>query len=155
MAGGVPQAGIVFEVCAVASYYPDESRSSDEGGESCPRLPSRASGAERANRRTEARAELRDRETYYLELRLAVYGQCRSILRPRAALTGRVHQDVTADGGSAAGEHRASGARSADGEIGAGGKFSAGRTMSSADGKIRSDGESWGDMTARYGDTWT
>jgi hypothetical protein len=35
---------------------------------------------------TEARAELRDRETYYEELRLAVHSQSRSFPRPRAAL---------------------------------------------------------------------
>ncbi len=140
---------------AVASDYPDDSRSSDESGESRPRPPARAGGADRGARHTEARAELRDRETYYIELRLAVHGQGRFIPRPRAALDDQVHHDVTADGGSAAGEHRASGSSSADGEVGAGGKFSAGQTGFSADGKIRSDGESRGDMTARFGDTWT
>ena len=35
---------------------------------------------------TEARAELRDRETYYAELRFAVHCQSRSIPAPRAAL---------------------------------------------------------------------
>jgi len=35
---------------------------------------------------SEARAELRDRETYYAELRFAVHCQSRSIPAPRAAL---------------------------------------------------------------------
>jgi hypothetical protein len=80
-----PQARIVFEVYVVASYYPDEGRSAGEGDDPCPGLPFRV-------RRTspavplEAQAELRDRETYYAELRLAVQRQSRFFPRPRAAL---------------------------------------------------------------------
>lgn len=60
----------------------------------------------------EARAELRDRETYYAELRFAVHCQSRSIPAPRTAC---------ADAGS-------------------------GTVLT---------GESWDDMIARFGDTWT
>jgi hypothetical protein len=69
----------------VDSYHPDEGRTPDEGEESNPELPRRGGGPSRAAH-TEARAELRDRETYYTELRLAVYGQSQSVPRPRAAL---------------------------------------------------------------------
>jgi hypothetical protein len=68
----------------VASYYPDEGQTSKDDDETGPRLPVRPGGAARAAH-TEARAELRDRETYYAELRLAVYGQSRSVPRPRTA----------------------------------------------------------------------
>jgi hypothetical protein len=80
-----PWVGTVFEVCVVASDYPDEGRSSSEGADSRPELPFRVPGANRALH-TEARAELRDRETYYEELRLAVHSQSRSFPRPRTAL---------------------------------------------------------------------
>jgi hypothetical protein len=63
----------------------------------------------------EARAEVRDRETYYAELRFAVHCQSRSIPLPRAAL-----DDQETDKP-----------------------------------KRRADDESWDDMTARFGDTWT
>ena len=63
----------------------------------------------------EARAEVRDRETYYAELRFAVHCQSRSIPLPRAAL-----DDQETDTP-----------------------------------KRRPDDESWDDMTARFGDTWT
>jgi hypothetical protein len=64
---------------------------------------------------TEARAEVRDRETYYAELRFAVHCQNRSIPLPRAAPD---HQEPGIP-------------------------------------KRRPDEESWDDMTARFGDTWT
>jgi hypothetical protein len=63
-----------LEVCAVASSCPDEGRD----------LPFR-SGGDIHPAHTEARAELRDRETYYAELRFAVHCQSRSIPVPRAA----------------------------------------------------------------------
>src|SRR5437870_555373 len=85
MGGDSPQVRIVFEVCVMASDYPDEGQSASEGAESRPELPFRTAGAHRAAH-TEARAELRDRETYYIELRLAVQGQSRSVPRPRAAI---------------------------------------------------------------------
>jgi hypothetical protein len=80
---------IVFEVCTVASKYPGEGQP--------------------------ARPELRDRETYYAELRFAVHCQSRSIPQPRAALDDQ-DTDLT---------------------------------------KRRPDDESWDDMIARFGDTWT
>ena len=64
---------IVFEVCVVASEYPDE--------------------------RVEARPELRDRETYYAELRFAVHCQSRSIPQPRAAPDDEGQDDMTACSG--------------------------------------------------------
>jgi hypothetical protein len=81
---------IVFEVYAVASNYPGEGQPA-------------------------ARPELRDRETYYAELRFAVHCQSRSIPQPRAALDDQ-DTDLT---------------------------------------KRRPDDESWDDMIARFGDTWT
>jgi hypothetical protein len=130
VAGGVsPQVRIVFEVCVVASDYPDEGQSASEGADPRPELPFRAAGAHRAGHteaHTEARAELRDRETYYVELRLAVQGQNRSLPRPRAAV-----EDPGAD----------SWTRRADMNGG-----------SSTDGR-KAGGD--GDMTARIDDTWT
>jgi hypothetical protein len=76
---------IVFEVCVVASNYPHEDPSPNEGGEAQPELPSRTGGSD-YSAHTEARAEVRDRETYYTELRFAVHCQSRSIPVPRAAL---------------------------------------------------------------------
>ena len=67
------------------SYSPDEGPTSREGDEPGPELPRRVPGAGHAAH-TEARAELRDRETYYTELRLAVIGQRQSAPRPRAPL---------------------------------------------------------------------
>ncbi|MGH3204217.1 MAG: hypothetical protein ACRDP5_19510, partial [Streptosporangiaceae bacterium] len=77
-------------------------------------LPVRQPGAARPSL-NEARAEVRDRETYYAELRFAVHCQSRSIPLPRAAL-----DDQETDKP-----------------------------------KRRPDDESWDDMTARFGDTWT
>lgn len=72
----------------MASMDEDEGRSPDDGAESRDRLPFRETGAARPDPRTpvEARAEVRDRETYYAELRFAVHCQSRSIPLPRAAL---------------------------------------------------------------------
>jgi hypothetical protein len=69
-----------LEVCAVASSCPDEGLPANEGRD----LPFR-SGGDSHPAHTEARAELRDRETYYAELRFAVHCQSRSIPAPRAA----------------------------------------------------------------------
>ena len=69
----------------MASRYEDEGVSPDEGADSSAPLPFRETGALRPDR-TEARAEVRDRETYYAELRFAVHSQSRSVLAPRAAL---------------------------------------------------------------------
>ena len=98
----------------MASKYEDEDQSPDEGVDSGVNLPVRETGAVRPAH-TEARAELRDRETYYAELRFAVHCQSRSIPLPRAAL-----DDQETDTP-----------------------------------KRRPDDESWDDMTARFGDTWT
>jgi hypothetical protein len=79
------QIRIVFEVCVVASRYPDEGQSASDDGDSCAGLPFRTGGTER-QAPAEARPELRDRETYYAELRFAVHCQSRSIPQPRAGL---------------------------------------------------------------------
>jgi hypothetical protein len=81
---------------------------------------------------TEARAELRDRETYYAELRFAVHCQSRSVPAPRAALD---HE------GCDAWTHGAS-EKSAREES----------TVPETGGTER---ESWDDMIAHFGDTWT
>jgi hypothetical protein len=98
----------------VASRYEDQGQSPDEGPDSEAALPFRERGGGRAVP-AEARAEVRDRETYYAELRFAVHCQSRSIPLPRAAL-----DDLKTDTP-----------------------------------KRRPDDESWDDMIARFGDTWT
>jgi hypothetical protein len=114
-AGGVSsQIRIVFEVCVVASKYPDESLSANDNGDAGAELPFRTGGIGRTPP-AEARPELRDRETYYAELRFAVHCQSRSIPHPRTALDDH-DTDVTERG--------------------------------PAD-------ESWDDIIARFGDTWT
>jgi hypothetical protein len=57
-------------VWVVSSSYPDEWRSASEDADSCASLPVRAASPDHATS-TQARAELRDRETYYAELRSA------------------------------------------------------------------------------------
>ena len=69
----------------MASSCPDEGLPANEGGDHRADLPFRSGGNSRPAH-TEARAELRDRETYYAELRFAVHCQSRSIPAPRAAL---------------------------------------------------------------------
>ena len=98
----------------MASNYPDEGLPANEDGDFRADLPSRIGGTGHPAH-TEARAELRDRETYYAELRFAVHCQSRSIPLPRAALDDQ-EPDTP---------------------------------------KRRPDDESWDDMTARFGDTWT
>jgi hypothetical protein len=68
----------------VASNYPEEGRSANEGGDEPAKLPFRSGGSDHPAY-TEARAEVRDRETYYAELRFAVHCQSRSIPAPRTA----------------------------------------------------------------------
>jgi hypothetical protein len=82
--GATSQIAVVFEVWVVASMYEDDGQSPDEGTGSSERLPYRETGAGR-QAPIEARAEVRDRETYYAELRFAVHCQSRSIPAPRAA----------------------------------------------------------------------
>lgn len=124
-----------FEVCVVASNCPDEGLSANEGGDYSPDLPSRTGGTGRPAY-TEARAELRDRETYYAELRFAVHCQSRSIPAPRVALD---NEDATwSDSASARGAqgNSAREGRAADDD--------------------GTEGESWDEMIARFGnDTWT
>jgi hypothetical protein len=69
----------------VASNLPDEGLPANEGEDHRAGLPSRPGGTGRPAH-IEARAELRDRETYYAELRFAVHCQSRSIPVPRPAL---------------------------------------------------------------------
>jgi hypothetical protein len=83
--GATSQIAVVFEVWVVASMYEDDGQSPDEGTGFSDRLPYRETGADR-QAPIEARAEVRDRETYYAELRFAVHCQSRSIPAPRAAL---------------------------------------------------------------------
>jgi hypothetical protein len=98
----------------LASKYSGEGQPANDVGESGARLPSRTGGTERTPP-AEARPELRDRETYYAELRFAVHCQSRSIPQPRPALDDQ-DTDLT---------------------------------------KRRPDDESWDDIIARFGDTWT
>jgi hypothetical protein len=70
----------------MASRRENEGQWPDQGADSGAALPFRETGASRPTSRTEARAEVRDRETYYAELRFAVHSQSRSIPAPRAAL---------------------------------------------------------------------
>ncbi len=69
----------------MASKYEDEGQSPDKAASSPDRLPVREPAVDR-HRPIEARAEVRDRETYYAELRFAVHCQSRSVPAPRAAL---------------------------------------------------------------------
>jgi hypothetical protein len=80
----------------VASSCPDEGLPANEGGDHRADLPFRSGGNSRPAH-TEARAELRDRETYYAELRFAVHCQSRSIPVPRAALDDKESSGWTHD----------------------------------------------------------
>ena len=113
----------------MASSNPDEGPPASEDGDF--RAASSRPGTSHPAH-TEARAELRDRETYYAELRFAVHCQSRSIPAPRAALD---HE------GCDAWTHGAS-------EKSAQGKSTAPETGGT-------ERESWDDMIARFGDTWT
>jgi len=131
----------------VASNYPEEGRSASEGGDEPirpVRLPFRSGGSGHPAQ-AEARAELRDRETYYTELRFAVHCQSQShpsassapwIPAPRTSLDDQGSDTWTGTG------HEAGQAGQAD---------PARRT-----GEARSIGEeSWDEIVARFGDTWT
>ena len=80
----------------MASSCPDEGLPANEGGDHRADLPFR-SGVNSRPAHTEARAELRDRETYYAELRFAVHCQSRSIPTPRAALDDKESSGWTHD----------------------------------------------------------
>ena len=114
----------------MASSCPDEGLPANEGGDHRADLPFRSGGNSRPAQ-TEARAELRDRETYYAELRFAVHCQSRSIPVPRAALD---------DKESSGWKHDASAKSAQD---------------SSAREHGGTEGESWDEMIARFDDTWT
>ena len=73
----------------MASKYEDEGQLPEDGSDVPDQLPVREPGVARSNP-SEARAEVRDRETYYAELRFAVHSQSRSIPAPRAALDDQV-----------------------------------------------------------------
>jgi hypothetical protein len=118
----------------VASNYPDEGLPANEGGDYSADLPFRT-GSNGRSAHTEARAELRDRETYYAELRFAVHCQSRSIPAPRAALDNEDAIWSDRASASSAQENRAREGRATE------------------DGGT--EGESWDDMIARFGDTWT
>jgi hypothetical protein len=119
----------------VASNYPDEGLPANEGGDYSADLPFRTGGNSRPAH-TEARAELRDRETYYAELRFAVHCQSRSIPAPRAALD---NEDASTWSDSASTK---------------GAQGNSAREGRAADGD-GTEGESWDEMIARFGDTWT
>ena len=72
----------------MASSCPDEGRPANGGGDHRADLPF-GSGGNRYPAHAEARAEVRDRETYYADLRFAVHCESRSIPVPRAALDDR------------------------------------------------------------------
>ena len=114
----------------MASNYPDEGLPANEDGDFRADLPSRLGSTDRPAH-TEARAELRDRETYYAELRFAVHCQSRSLPAPRAALDDKESSGRTHDASA----------------------------KSAQDGSARehggTEGESWDEMIARFGDTWT
>ncbi len=119
----------------MASNYPDEGLPENEGGNFRADLPSRM-GSTGHPAHTEARAELRDRETYYAELRFAVHCQSRSIPAPRVALDNTELEAWTYDASpKSAQENTVPEAHATE----AGGP----------------EGESWDDMITRFGDTWT
>jgi hypothetical protein len=121
--------------CVVASNYPDEGLPANEDGDFRADLPSRMGGPGHSAH-TEARAELRDRETYYAELRFAVHCQSRSIPAPRAALDNEGFEAWT----QSASENSAQENSAPEAHV----------TEPGGPG-----GESWDDMIARFGDTWT
>ena len=114
----------------MASSCPDEGLPANEGGEHRADLPFRPGGNSHPAH-TEARAELRDRETYYAELRFAVHCQSRSIPVPRAALDDEESSGWTHDASAQSAQDRS--AREQGG----------------------TEGESWDEMIARFDDTWT
>lgn len=122
----------------MASNYPDEDRSASDGGDEPAKLPFRSGGADHPAY-TAARAELRDRETYYAELRFAVHCQSRSIPMPRAAL-----DDLESDCWASAGDQGDSASQPDSAPRPAG-----------AEPMSRTDEEAWNEMVARFEDTWT
>ena len=122
--------------------YPAEGQSASEGegegGAEPGQLPFRVDGPDHS-RYVEARAELRDRETYYIELRLAVHCQSRSQAADPAAPVSPAPRVPLDD------SRPDTWTRTADQARTAGGVPEASRT----------EDESWDEMIARFGDTWT
>ncbi len=119
----------------MASNFPDEGLPANEDGDFRADLPFRTGGTSHPAH-TEARAELRDRETYYAELRFAVHCQSRSIPAPRAALDNEGSETWT-HGASEKSVQENSAPEAHATETGG------------------PEGESWDEMIARFGDTWT
>jgi hypothetical protein len=122
-------------VWVVASNFSDEDLPANERGDRHDDLSSRADSTARSAR-TEARAELRDRETYYAELRFAVHCESRSIPASRPAPDDD-EGSVMAWGASGNSAHQDCARQARASEDGGAG------------------GESWDEMIARFGDTWT
>ena len=118
----------------MASSYPEEGRSANDDGEGRRELPFRAGGGAGHSAHTEARAELRDRETYYAELRFAVHCQSRSTGAIPAPRTGP--DDLGADTWTHAGRGNT-------------------RSGEPSDTTRGTEGESWDEIVARFDDTWT
>ena len=123
----------------MASNYPDEGLPVNEDGDFRADLPSRQDGIAPEGRlaHTEARAELRDRETYYAELRFAVHCQSRSIPAPRAALDNEGPEAWTHDASPKSAQQNISTPEAHATQTGG------------------PEGESWDDMITRFDDTWT
>ena len=120
----------------MASSYPEEGRSASDDGEGRRELPFRAGGGAGHSAHTEARAELRDRETYYAELRLAVHCQSRSADAIPAPQT--VLDNAGGDTWTRADRGNTSTDKSSDPS----------QTSGTA-------GETWDEIIARFDDTWT
>ncbi len=129
----------------MASNFPDEGLPANEGGDYRADLPFRMGGNGHPAH-TEARAELRDRETYYAELRFAVHCQSRSIPAPRAALD---DEDASA---WTAGASEKSAQENGTPEAHATEAHATEAHVTETGGH---EGESWDEMIARFGDTWT
>ncbi len=135
----------------MASNYPDEGQSADDGGDDRARLPFRAGGPDHPAH-TEARAEVRDRETYYTELRLAVHCQSRSDSAHPSIPAPRAAQD---DPGSDTWTRWANGNSTDETGTDGTGTDGTGTDGTGPDGTSSIEGESWDEMIARFGDTWT
>jgi hypothetical protein len=121
-------------VGVVASNFPEEGRSASDDGDGRGELPFRAGGDAGHSAHTEARAELRDRETYYAELRFAVHCQSRSTGAIPAPRTGP--DDQGADTWTHADSRNT-------------------RSCESSDPARGTTGESWDEIIAHFDDTWT
>ena len=120
----------------MASNYPGGGRPANEDGDFRADLPSRLGGVGRPAH-TEARAEIRDRETYYAELRFAVHCESRSIPAPRAAALDNEGSGAWAHGASAKSVHENDSVPEAHAT------------------ETGGPGESRDDMITRFDDTWT